>query len=149
MWITSVLRSGSTLIGPPRIPIRLSGKAERSELLYRLPHGFARNYQVKVNRVTRVLRRATDYSKRIKVVDLTCFLNLCRQWHKASTVCWDALVALSAVSTEPYLPWSLEYLHSCKGIYQIGWHMTDDDNFQHQRCTRFRWLCSSGQCSPS
>ena len=82
-----MLRSGSTLIGPPRIPIRLSGKAERSELLYRLPHGFARNYQVKVNRVTRVLRRATDYSKRIKVVDLICFLNLCRQGHKASTVC--------------------------------------------------------------
>jgi hypothetical protein len=107
----SVPRSGSTLIGPPRIPIRLSGKVVRSELLYRIPHGlvplatkvqqtcqvdnfytfgliggssqnasdsirlsgkvvrsellyriphgFARNYQVKVNRVTRVLRRVT------------------------------------------------------------------------------------------
>lgn len=82
-----MLHFGSTLIDLPRITIRLSGKVERSELLYRIPHGFARNYQVKVNRVIRVLRRAANYSKRIKVVYLACLLNLCRQGHKASTVC--------------------------------------------------------------
>jgi len=65
--------------------VRLGGEDEGLSPLH--SHGFAHNNQVKVNRVTRVLGRALDYSKRIKFAYLAYFLNFSRQRDKASTVC--------------------------------------------------------------